>query len=194
MSRAPKGPADAPRESDEGLMLATAKGDQRAFAALYDRMAPAVYGLALRVLRDPSLAEEVTQEVLLTVWSAASGFHPARGSARAWVMTIAHRRAVDRVRAEQSVRTRNRRLAATTVERPFDQVAEEVATRHSRLTAQRQVRTALGRLSPAQQTSVEMAYFGGHTYREVAEALQVPLGTVKTRIRDGLRRLASEVG
>ena len=160
----------------EGLLGDVARGDQAAFAQLYDRVGGQVYGLVRRVLRDPAQSEEITQEVLLEVWRTASRFDRARGSAQSWIMTMAHRRAVDRVRSEQASRDRDVRVAVRDEQRAFDSVAEEVETR---LEGQ-QVRNALADLTDLQRQAVELAYYGGLTYREVAELLDTPLGTVKT--------------
>ncbi|HWB72615.1 MAG TPA: sigma-70 family RNA polymerase sigma factor [Egibacteraceae bacterium] len=184
----PTGPVAA--VSSETLLARVANGDQAAFAALYERVAGAVYGLVRRVLRDPAQSEEIAQEVMLEVWCNAPRFDPARGSATAWIMTMAHRRAVDRVRSEQAARARDDRVAARDDERGRDVVVEEV---ESRLEHQ-QVRRALEHLTDLQREAVELAYYGGYTYREVAELLGAPLGTVKTRLRDGLIRLRDTLG
>jgi RNA polymerase sigma-70 factor, ECF subfamily len=181
----------ASREADdEALLAAVARGDQAAFAALYDRIAPLVHGVVRRVVRDPAQSEEVTQEVLVEVWRTAVRFDPDRGSARAWILTMAHRRAIDRVRSEQSSRDRTERVAGRQHVRPFDDVAEQVETSldHDR------VRAALGTLTELQRQAVELAYYQGYTYREVAERLETPLGTIKTRMRDGLIRLRDAMG
>jgi RNA polymerase sigma-70 factor (ECF subfamily) len=161
------------------------RGDESAFAALYDSVAPRVYGLVLRILRDVHQSEEVTQEVFLQLWTTSNHFDPARGSALSWVMTIAHRRAVDRVRSSEAQRRRDLTDAERSVRTPFDQTAEAV---HSSLEAT-DVRGALATLSPTQRRALELAYLGGYTHREVSELLQIPLGTAKSRIRDGLIQL-----
>ncbi len=178
-------PAQHPLEVS---LLAVGQGDAAAFARLYDVLAPRIYGVVLRTLRDAHQAEEVTQEVLLQVWQTAAAFDPARGSARAWVMTLAHRRAVDRVRASAAVRRRdNEHVVATDpmLDTSSDSTAD--AVQHS-VEAQL-VRSALVDLAPLQRQAIELAYFGGHTYVEVSALLRIPLGTAKSRIRDGLHRL-----
>jgi RNA polymerase sigma-70 factor, ECF subfamily len=180
----------APPGSDlAGLLALVARGDQSAFAAVYDRSAAQVFGLVRRVIRDPAQSEEVTQEVMLEVWRSASRFDPHRGSAMAWLMTLAHRRAVDRIRSGQAAAEREVRAAAATGP-GYDMVAEEVETR---LDAQR-VRRCLESLTDLQRESVTLAFYGGYTYREVASLLGVATGTVKTRMRDGLIRLRDCLG
>jgi RNA polymerase sigma-70 factor (ECF subfamily) len=167
------------------LMRAVARGDERAFEQLYDLVAPRVYGLIRRVLRDPAQAEEVAQEVLVEVWRTAARFDPERGSATAWVFTIAHRRVVDRVRSEQAATERDRRAGAVAMDTPYDVVADEVGGRLER----QQVRRCLDDLTALQREAVTLAFYQGHTYPQVAELLGAPLPTVKTRMRDGLIRL-----
>lgn len=174
----------ASREPDD-LLVQVARGDRAAFEALYDVMIPQVFGVVRRVLRDPAQSEEVTQDVLVEVWRSATRYERGRGSARSWILTIAHRRAVDRVRSEQASRDREDRVAQHDRDRPFDRVAAEVEHRFE--TAQ--VREALDHLTGVQREAIELAYYGGNTYREVAALLDTPLGTIKTRMRDGLIRL-----
>ena len=179
--------------SDELLLERTAAGERAAFAELYDSMSPVVYGLARRVVVSPALAEEVTQEAFLEIWTKAATFDAARGSARAWIMTLTHRRAVDTVRREQASRDRIRRAPAGRAETPFDSVAEEIELRDVAQSNRHEVGSALATLSAVQRTAVELAYFDGYTYAQVAQVLGVPLGTAKTRIRDGLRRLRNQL-
>ncbi|MEX1163859.1 MAG: ECF RNA polymerase sigma factor SigK [Nitriliruptor sp.] len=175
---------------DEDLMAAVARGDQAAFADLFDRFAGSVYGVVKRVVRDPSQSEEVAQEVLVEVWRTATRFDPDRGTVQTWILTMAHRRAIDRVRSEQASRDRTERIAIRDRSRAFDEVAEEVELRFEH----QQVREALSALTDLQREAVELAYYGGHTYREVADLLDTPLGTVKTRMRDGLIRMRDAMG
>lgn len=174
----------------ESVLAEVAKGDEDAFRFLYDQAAPAVLGIVLRVLRDPAQSEEVMQEVLLEVWRMAARFDPSAGSAWAWILTLAHRRAVDRVRSEQRATERERQAATAVI--AYDEVSDAVqeALEHQR------VRRCLAGLTDLQRESVLLAYYGGHSYREVARLLGVAVGTVKTRMRDGLIRLRDclEVG
>jgi len=174
----------------EHLLAAVAQGDHEAFEAVYDRSAPQVYGLVRRVLRDAAQAEEVAQEVFLEVWRSAASFDASRGGAMTWLLTIAHRRAVDRVRSAQAATDRDLRFGRQQVERDVDVVSE--AVEQSLDTAA--VREALSSLTVLQRQALTLAYYGGYTHTEVAELLGVPLGTVKTRIRDGLIRLRDLMG
>jgi RNA polymerase sigma-70 factor (ECF subfamily) len=180
------GPVDPPGLDD--LLRKVARGDEAAFAALYDRVSPRVYGLAQRIVRDPAQAEEVAQEALVDVWRTAARFDPARGSALSWVLTIAHRRAVDRVRAEQATADRARRAVVSEV--AFDEVVEAATARFE----QQQVRRCLGSLTELQREAVNLAYYRGYTYRECAELLDTALPTIKTRMRDALIRLRDCLG
>ncbi|WP_239020597.1 sigma-70 family RNA polymerase sigma factor [Nakamurella antarctica] len=141
-------------------------------------------------MRDPSQAEEVGQEVMLEIWRRASRFDASRGSALSWIMTIAHARSVDRVRSAQSASDRDQKYAVNTVERDVDVVADAVESSFER----HQVRKCLEGLTELQRESINLAYYSGYTQAEVATALKAPLGTVKTRLRDGLIRLRDCLG
>lgn len=186
-------PAAPPLTDPGSLLELAASGDLQAFGRFYDLMAPRVYGLALRVLRDPGYAEETAQEVFLQVWKQAADYRPSLGSVQSWVLTITHRRAVDRVRSESSAARRDEVDAATGTIHGGD-VAEQVTEQISRGEEAAEVRRCLETLTDNQRESIEMAYFSGHTYREVAERLGTALPTVKSRIRDGLRRLKNCLG
>lgn len=179
-----------PTPTPEDLLQAVARGDQTAFAELYDRLAPVVYGIIRRVVRDPAQSEEVAQEVFVEIWRTSSRFDRTRGTAQTWVLTMAHRRAVDRVRSEQASRNRNDHVGHRDQTRSFDEVAEGVETKLE----QEQMRGALDVLTDLQREAVELAYYKGYTYREVADLLDTPLGTIKTRMRDGLIRLRDAMG
>jgi RNA polymerase sigma-70 factor (ECF subfamily) len=174
----------------EELVAAAARGDEQAFAELYDQTSPRVYGMVLRVVRDPAQAAEVTQDIYLEVWRQSARFDAGKGTVLPWLLMIAHRRAVDRVRSAQSSMVRDDKYALLHEERPYDSVSEQVQTS---LEAQR-VRRVLDDLTPAQREAVTLAYFGGYTHTEVAQLLRIPLGTVKTRIRDGLIRMRDALG
>ncbi|MGZ4433507.1 MAG: ECF RNA polymerase sigma factor SigK [Trebonia sp.] len=187
-ARSEQEPAERADAGLDTLLTHVAKGDQAAFEALYDQLGASVYGLIRKVLRNPSQAEEVAQEVLLEVWRTASRFDPARGSAATWMLTIAHRRAIDRVRAEEAAAAREQRTAQapTTV----DEVAGTV---EASMDAER-LRRCLAGLTELQRESITLAYYGGYSYAQVAALLDTALGTIKTRIRDGLTRLRACLG
>jgi RNA polymerase sigma-70 factor, ECF subfamily len=177
-----------------GRLLASAgRGDQAAFGELYDALCSTVHGVVLRVVRDPSQADEVTQEVFVELWRLAARYDAERGSVRSWAVTVAHRRAVDRVRSEQSRRDRVARSVAL-AEPDVDLASDPVVDRAGREFDRARVRRALAGLTPLQREAVELAYDGGHTYREVAVLLGVAEGTVKTRIRDAMIKLRDELG
>ncbi|HLK76385.1 MAG TPA: ECF RNA polymerase sigma factor SigK [Streptosporangiaceae bacterium] len=184
--RAEPGPVeDTDRKPDLiGLLAKVARGDHQAFELLYGELAGPVYGVVRQVLHDPAQSEEIAQEVLLEIWRTASRFDPAKGSPAAWALTIAHRRAVDRVRSETASSRREEKAAADATGEP-DDVAEMVA---ATLDGQR-VRRCLDGLTELQRESIKLAYYGGYSYPQVARLLGVALGTVKTRIRDGLIRM-----
>ena len=174
----------------EELIGRVARGDEPAFEELFTRVTPQVLGLVRRILRDPAQSEEVAQEVLVEVWRTASRFDASRGSGPTWIMTMAHARAVDRVRSAQASTDREERVGRRDRTREYDEVAEAVELRLE----QQQVRRCLQGLTDLQREAIQLAYWGGYTHREVAELLESPLGTVKTRLRDGLIRLRDCLG
>ncbi|OBF63414.1 RNA polymerase subunit sigma [Mycobacterium sp. 852002-50816_SCH5313054-b] len=169
----------------DALLRQVARGDSAAFATVYDLTKARVYGLVMRVVRDPGYSEETTQEVYLEVWRMAAQYDPARGSALAWMLTMAHRRAVDRVRAEQAGSTRESRYGAANADPPVDVVADSAIAGDER----RRVTQCLEGLSDAQRQCIELAYYQGLTYSEVSQRLAANLSTIKSRIRDALRGL-----
>ncbi|MBV9845773.1 MAG: ECF RNA polymerase sigma factor SigK [Kutzneria sp.] len=176
--------------SPEELLMQVARGSETAFEQLYDVVVGPVHGVVRRVVRDVAQSEEVTQECLVDLWRTASRYDPTRGSAVSWALTLAHRRAVDRVRSAQARADREQKAGAMAPGREFDEVADAVAIRLER----EQVRRCLSTLTELQRESVMLAYYGGKTYPEVAELLKSPLGTIKTRLRDGLIRLRDCMG
>ncbi|WP_200947524.1 ECF RNA polymerase sigma factor SigK [Microbacterium sp. Root166] len=172
------------------LLQRVANGDQAAFARLYDMLAPRVFGLVLRVLVDRSQSEEVLQEVFLEIWQSASRFAPNRGQARSWILTIAHRRAVDRVRSSQASTDRDVRAGFRDLDVAHDSVVEQVELRIEG----EKVTAALSSLPEAQKEALTLAYYGGYSQSEIAALVGAPLGTIKTRMRDGLSRLRAEMG
>lgn len=188
--RGPCGRGEGDRVEADELLVLVAGGDQKAFEELYGLVSGPVFGLVRRVVRDPAQSEEVAQEVLLELWRSAGRFDPGRGSALSWILTLAHRRAVDRVRSARAAVDREQREARRAHHPAFDQVTEEVEAGLER----EWVRRCLDRLTTLQRQSVTLAYYDGYTYREVAERLSLPLGTVKTRMRDGLTQLRKCLG
>jgi RNA polymerase sigma-70 factor (ECF subfamily) len=168
-----------------GVRKRMASGDESALTEVYDQYASFVYGLALRVIGDPRAAEDVSQDVFVSVWERPEAFDPERGSLRTWLGTLAHRRAVDYVRREEARRRRTERDASRRTTVPD---VEEIAV--ALVTAER-VRDALDLLPDDQRRAIQLAYFGGKTYRQVAEVLGIPEGTAKSRLRLGLRRIAA---
>lgn len=168
-----------------GLVLRCAGGDERAFGELFDLASRRVYGMVMAIVRDPAQSEEVAQDVFLEIWRTTSRFDPARGSVLGWVLAIAHRRAVDRVRASQAARNRDQRYLDGNQLITYDATSDEVI---SSLEAER-VRAALEKIPREHRTALMLAYFEGCTHAEVAERLGIPLGTAKSRIRDGLVKL-----
>jgi RNA polymerase sigma-70 factor (ECF subfamily) len=169
-------------ETDEELLAAMARGDERALGELYDRFGGIAYRLAVRVLRDPALAQDAVQDAFLAAWQTAVAFDPARGRASTWLLTLVHRRAVDVVRRE------DRRRAEPLDEAPVaagDAVDESVEVREER----RRVQAALAELPSDQREALELAYYAGLSQSELAERLGVPLGTVKSRMFTGLSKL-----
>ncbi|MGN5731638.1 MULTISPECIES: ECF RNA polymerase sigma factor SigK [Arthrobacter] len=174
----------------EDLIRLVALGDEAAFAELYDAVAPRVFGLVRRVVRDPAQSQEVTQEVFIDIWTQASRYDADRGKAISWILVIAHRKAVDKVRASQASSDRDLRQGIKEFQESYDDVADTVETR---LEAER-VNKALETLTAPQQEAIRLAYYGGYTHQEVADFLKIPVGTVKTRIRDGMIRLRDRLG
>lgn len=188
--RAVRGDAVSAGTDGAELLQRVARGDEAAFASLYDLLIGPLFGVIRRVVRDPAQSEEVAQEVMVELWRCAPRYSPSRGSALTWATTVAHRRAVDWVRSAQASADREDRVGRRDVGRPFDEVAEQVSARLE----QQQVRRCLDTLTDLQRESVLMAYYGGRTYSEVGETLGVPLGTIKSRLRDGLIRLRDCLG
>lgn len=187
---APSPEDGAPGPDLADLLRRSGRGDEAAFAALYDATAARVHGLAVRVVRDPAQAEEVTQESFLEIWRTATRFDPSKGSALSWLLTITHRKAVDRVRSAEASSRRD-----TTYQhqnQPIDHDATAEAAEAS-LEARR-VRSAMATLTEVQREAVGLAFLGGYTHTEVATMLDLPVGTAKTRIRDGMIRLRDALG
>ncbi|WP_104091748.1 ECF RNA polymerase sigma factor SigK [Arthrobacter sp. GMC3] len=181
-------PLEPPTHED--LIRLVALGDEAAFEELYDAVAPRVFGLVRRVVRDPSQSQEVTQEVFVDIWQQAARFDADRGRAMSWILVIAHRRAVDRVRASQASTDRDMRQGIKEYQESYDDVADTVETAMESA----RVHKAMETLTEPQREAISLAYYGGYTHQEVAELLKIPVGTVKTRIRDGMIRLRDRLG
>lgn len=181
-------PPTAVQELD-GLLVAAGQGSTEAFEGVYAAMATPVYRVALRVVRDPGMAEDIAQEALVEAWRKAPEFDPERGRAQTWVLTIAHRRAVDRVRREQRQRQQMEAEAAVAERESTPAEQDTVVEVDFRKWQSARVRAAFGVLSDIQREAIELAYYDGCTQTEVAARLGIPLGTTKTRIRDGMKRL-----
>ena len=178
---------DAPDLNE--LLTRVGRGDEQAFGAVYDALGASVYGMAKRVIRDPARAEEVSQEVFIQVWQSAPRFDAARGNAKSWVLTLAHRRAVDAVRHDQAATNRENKYDWSNGP-DYDEVSETVTVNLEH----EQVRRCLDSLTGLQREAVDLAYYKGYTYAEVAETLDANPATVKTRMRDGLVRLRDCLG
>lgn len=174
--------------TDAGLVVAISRYHQEALAEAYRRHAGAVFGLARRLLSGQPQAEEVVQEVFLRLWDSPEKYDPGRGSLRSFLLAQCHGRSVDQLRSDQSRRQREERDLRRTAEAGYD-VEREVWD----LTVAEQMGSALQALPEGEREAIQLAYYGGHSYREVAEILQQPEGTVKSRIRSGLRRLRSQL-
>ncbi|KKZ72550.1 ECF RNA polymerase sigma factor SigK [Streptomyces showdoensis] len=183
-------PSDPARRDLPSIMESVARGDQDAFSALYDALAPTVFGIVLKVVRDRAQSEEVAQEVMVDVWRQAARYRPEAGSVTTWAATIAHRRAVDRVRSAQAATDREQAQAARALTTTADEIAEQADTRLE----SEQVRRCLRGLTELQRQAVTLAYYQGLTYREVAETVHTPLPTIRTGMRDGLIRLRDCMG
>jgi RNA polymerase sigma-70 factor, ECF subfamily len=172
------------------LLKRSSRGDEGAFAEWYDATAARAFGLAVRVLRDRAQAEEVTQEVYLDCWRNSARFDETRGSALSWLLMIVHRKAVDRVRSAEAAGRRDTSYTQQEQTVDHDSTAESAT---ASLEASR-VRAALDHLTLKQRQAIELAFLGGYTHTEVATMLGLPVGTAKTRIRDGLIRLRDALG
>ncbi len=172
------------------LLARVASGDQDAFASLYDLLSARVFGLILRIVVNRAQSEEVLQEVFFEIWQSAARFAPNKGQGRSWILTIAHRRAVDRVRASQSSSDRDVRVGMRDIEVAHDSVAEQVQLS---IEGER-VGRALTQLPEAQREAIVLAYYGGYSQSEISVLTGIPLGTIKTRMRDGMSRLRTAMG
>ncbi|WP_235833307.1 ECF RNA polymerase sigma factor SigK [Orlajensenia flava] len=174
----------------DDLLQRVASGDRGAFSDLYDATSSRLFGLIRRLIVDPAQSEEVMQDVYLEIWQTSTRFDQAKGSALSWMFTLAHRRAVDRIRSAQASRDRDMRIGVRDLGVPVDTVAEEAEVRIEH----EKVHEAMSKLSDLQRECVSLAYYSGLTHTEIAAKLSVPLGTVKTRLRDGMIRLRDVLG
>lgn len=172
------------------LLGRVALGDEEAFSHLYDETSPLLFALIKRVVRDVSMSEEVLQEAFVEIWRQATRFDPRRGSPHGWICTIAHRRAIDVVRSSDASRRRDSDEGLRNIEKQVVDVQEEGIMR---VESQR-VQVAMRSLTPLQADAIRLAYFGGYSHREVAGLLDIPVGTAKTRIRDGMIVLRDRMG
>jgi len=172
------------------LLKRSGRGDEAAFAELYDATSARAYGLAVRVVRNPNQAEEVMQEAFLELWRTASRFDSAKGSAVSWILTLVHRKSVDRIRSAEASTRRDTVWHHGSQDVEHDSTAEAAQASMEA----RRVRQALDSLTEVQREALELAYFKGYTHTEVATMLDLPVGTAKTRIRDGLIRLRDTMG
>lgn len=172
------------------LLEKVALGDKDAFSALYDQVSSKIHALSVRVLKDIAQAEEVTQEVFLEIWENAPKYNSNKGTAITWMMTIAHRRSVDRVRSSQSSYNRDIKIGIQNFTEAYDNVEDSVQISME----SEKVKNALDHLTEFQRNAIVLAYYEGYTHKEVSERLNIPLGTVKTRLRDGMIRLRDELG
>ena len=182
--------ADAASAQLDALLHRVARGDQAAFGDLYDLTAPRVFGMVLRLVIDRAQCEEVTQEVFVEIWQSASRFDPNKGKAMTWVLTMARRRAIDRIRSSQAARDRDARIGVRDFQAEYDDVAESAELRIEG----KKVDAAMRELSDSQRQVISLAYYGGQSHSEIARELGVPIGTVKTRLRDGMIRLRTVMG
>jgi RNA polymerase sigma-70 factor, ECF subfamily len=189
---APQGVARLPLVTTDlaALLRQVAQRDVDAFATFYDLTRARVFGLVTRVLRDPGYSEETTQDVYLQVWRSAANYDPSAGSPLAWLLTVAHRRAVDRVRAEQAATQRESKYGSTNVDLPSDSVADTIVLADER----QQVISCLDSLTDVQREAIQLAYYDGLTYVQVSERLSANLATIKSRMRDGIRGLRKCLG
>jgi RNA polymerase sigma-70 factor, ECF subfamily len=189
MGRRLRAVRDADTVDPDALLVRVGRGERAAFDALYDTIAPLVYGVARRVVRDPQMAEDIAQEALVEVWRQAPRFDPSKGRATSWIVTIAHRRAVDRVRSEQSRHEREDRVGRDTATVSTTEPSARLEAADTTV----ELATGLASLTELQRDAIRLAFYEGRTHQEVAQLLGIPLGTAKTRIRDGLIRLRDAV-